>query len=65
MSPDAYKQQALDPLNEYVKTGRANSFGASQNLKDIPDELKPYVDPQYLKGGSRNIEGSGSVGLGR
>ena len=60
LDPKTYKEQALDDMDEMLKTARANSFGASQNFRDMPEDLRPYADPQYLKGGTRNLEGSGS-----
>lgn len=63
LDPDTYKTR-LDEMDEALKSLRANSFGASQNFNDMPtsgdDDLRPYVDEQYTKGGTRNLEGSGS-----
>jgi hypothetical protein len=60
MDPDTYKSQALEPMDDMLKTVRANSYGSSQNFNDMPEDLRSHVDPQYLKGGTRNLEGSGS-----
>jgi hypothetical protein len=60
LDPKAYRDQALDSLDDYIKTEIATSYGASQNFKDMPEEYRPYVNPQFVKGGSRHLEDSGS-----
>lgn len=62
LDPATYREQALDQMDDMLKTVRANSYGASQNFNDMPEDLRPYADPQYTKGGTRNLEGSGSEG---
>jgi hypothetical protein len=60
MDPKTYRSQALDPMDDLVKTMRANSYGASQNFNDMPKDLRTFVDPQFIAGGTRNLDGSGS-----
>ena len=65
MSPDDYQEQGLDRLIDDTKTIRGTSYGASQDFANMPknpdgDDLRTYVNPIFTKGGSRNIEGSGS-----
>ena len=57
---DAYNDQALDQLNEDVKGFRAGTYGAAQRFKDLPKELRPYVDAGFLSGGELHVKGSGS-----
>ena len=60
MDADSYRKQALDPLSEGVKTTIGNSYGASQQLKNMPSEYRTFVSPQFLAGGSRALENNGS-----
>jgi hypothetical protein len=59
---NTYKEQGLGQMGDMVKTMMGNSYGASQNFKDMPDYLKTYVDPQYVAGGTRALEKNGSEG---
>jgi hypothetical protein len=63
MGSTAYASQAINPLSEDVKGFRANNvYGASQTFDQMPDDLKPYVNPLYLPGGKLNEKGSGAEG---
>jgi hypothetical protein len=57
----SYASQAINPLSEDVKGFRANNvYGASQSFDQMPDDLKPFVNPLYLPGGKLNEKGSGA-----
>ena len=43
-----------------MKTTIGNSYGASQQLKNMPAEYRTFVSPQFLAGGSRALENNGS-----
>ena len=58
---DTYTAQAVNPLGENVKSFRANNiYGASQSVKDMPAELRPYMGSDYLSGGKLHVDGSGT-----
>ena len=57
---DSYNDQAIDQLNEDVKGFRAGTYGAAQRFKDMPKDLRPYVDSGFLSGGELHVKGSGS-----
>ena len=59
LDPKDY-QENLDKLLDETKTIRANSHGAAQDLDTMDPELRTYVNPSFVKGGRRNVEGSGS-----
>jgi hypothetical protein len=46
-----------------MKTIRGNSYGGAQDFNNMPEDLRTYVNPVFLKGGNRNQRGPRIGGL--
>jgi hypothetical protein len=50
VSPDTYLSNLQD-VETKLGHARANAYGAAEDFDNLPMELRPLMDPSYLKGG--------------
>ena len=50
VSPDTYMQNIAD-VGTKLGHARANAYGAAEDFDNLPMNLRPLMDPSYLKGG--------------
>lgn len=50
VSPETYMQN-LSTVETRLNHARANAYGAAEDFDNLPMELRPLLDPSYLKGG--------------
>jgi hypothetical protein len=54
LSPKAYTAQ-LDNMDRMNKVARGSAYGAAGRLEDLPENLRPYVNRNYVPGGGMYI----------
>ena len=50
VSPETYMKN-IDDVAKKLGRARANAYGAAEDFDNLPMELRPLLDPSYLKGG--------------